>query len=203
MCIRDRSYAPSQAFSSLFKLKRRKSCLLHRHKSKRNDPRRRIKTRIMRHKVPNHNALLRRIRIVGPRWNRQFKYMSSGKQHLNRNKSRMNLKRKRKPKMMPLCEREKIMKMIPHFKRRKFKDMHQIDMAKQNNMRRQVHMNSRLSGPEGLSSGIPQTYFVDSSCADALHFLYQRQANQIAFGVCLIDQSLAVGHCTEILRNAL
>jgi ribosomal protein L35 len=50
----------------------------------------------MPHKLHNHNSLVKRLKIVGPRHERKFKFIAVGKRHLNRNKSRSNLMRKRK-----------------------------------------------------------------------------------------------------------
>lgn len=55
-----------------------------------------VHTKVMPPKLHNHNSLVKRIKIVGPRHDRKFKFLHAGKRHLNRNKSRSNLMRKRK-----------------------------------------------------------------------------------------------------------
>ena len=76
------------------------------------------------HLLHNHNGLLKRIRIVGPRYARRFKFQSAGKRHLNRNKSRSNLLRKRKARYISKADTEKVRKMIPYYKRKALKFLH-------------------------------------------------------------------------------
>ena len=78
----------------------------------------------MPHKLHNHNSLVKRIKIVGPRYARKFKFLAVGKRHLNRNKSRSNLMRKRKNKYIHKADEERVKKMIPSFKRKAFKFFH-------------------------------------------------------------------------------
>ena len=50
------------------------------------------KTPIRNYKISNHKGLLKRIKIVGPRRDRRVKFKAPGARHLNRNKSKANLR---------------------------------------------------------------------------------------------------------------
>lgn len=50
--------------------------------------------------------------------------MNPEKRHLLRNKSKINLQRKRKPRYIDEVDMERVKKMIPDFKNNKFKWLH-------------------------------------------------------------------------------
>lgn len=60
----------------------------------------------------------------GPRWNPTFKFKSTAKLHLNRNRSSNNLRRKKKDKYISKADYKRVMRMIPYAKFKKFKDRH-------------------------------------------------------------------------------
>ncbi len=72
-------------------------------------------------KIRNHKGMLKRIRIVGPRWDRQFKFYPVGNVHKMTNKSRANLKRKRQARFISPVDIKRVRKLIPYFKRKKYK----------------------------------------------------------------------------------
>lgn len=79
--------------ASLFKPSRYSGALRHRHKTSDSSWKKRGRSNSTSfYKVGNHNGLLRRVKIVGPRHARRLKFKSPGARHLNRNKSKANLK---------------------------------------------------------------------------------------------------------------
>lgn len=65
----------------------------------------------------HHNGLLKRVKIVGPRRARRIKFKSAGARHLNRNKSRSNLRRKRLTRFISDADMPRLRKLIPMMKR--------------------------------------------------------------------------------------
>ena len=114
-----------EQLSPIFKLPaRHPGHSLHKTKPRHESTKLAPHTRVMPHKLHNHNSLVKRIKIVGPRHARQFKFLHVGKRHLNRNKSRSNLLRKRKARYISRADTERVRKMVPSFKRRAFKFFH-------------------------------------------------------------------------------
>lgn len=81
----------------------------------------RVKTKNRKYKIGHHNGLLKRVKIVGPRRERRIKFKSPGARHLNRNKSRANLMRKRLTRYISDVDMPRMRKLIPLLKRRKQK----------------------------------------------------------------------------------
>jgi len=98
--------------------------LPHKGHSSLNNPKKRHLRPVRKFSLPNHNGLLKRIRIVGPRHARRFKFKSPGSRHLNRNSSKRNLKQKKRDRYIAECDMERIKKMIPYYKNQKFKAKH-------------------------------------------------------------------------------
>jgi ribosomal protein L35 len=74
-----------------------------------------------KYKITNHTGLMKRIKIVGPRWNRGFKFWPVGHSHKMTNKSSGNLKRKKQARYICHADIRRIKRLIPYFMRRKTK----------------------------------------------------------------------------------
>mmetsp|Transcript_70248 Transcript_70248/g.81894 ORF Transcript_70248/g.81894 Transcript_70248/m.81894 type:complete len:173 (+) Transcript_70248:31-549(+) len=83
-----------------------------------------IRKEIRDYKPTNHNGLLARIRIVGPRHDRKFKCRPAGGRHLLRNKSKNNFNRRKRVKFIDPADMRRMKKLIPYYKRQKLKRMH-------------------------------------------------------------------------------
>lgn len=75
-------------------------------------------------RMSNHKGLLRRIKIVGPRHARMFKFISPGIQHKMRKRNRMGLKRKRRVRYVHQHNIRVVKKMLPDYKKQYFKFLH-------------------------------------------------------------------------------
>ncbi len=82
---------------------------------------RKLRAANTRYRITNHTGLMKRIRVVGPRWNRQFKFYPTGNVHKMTNKSSANLRRKRKPRFISAADIRRVKRLIPYFKRKKCK----------------------------------------------------------------------------------
>jgi len=82
---------------------------------------RKLKLPDTKNRIKNHIGLMKRIRVVGPRWNRGFKYWPTGKVHKMTNKSSSNLKRKRQARYICKADLQRVKRLIPYFKRQKYK----------------------------------------------------------------------------------
>ena len=74
-----------------------------------------------KYRITNHTGMMKRIRVVGPRWNRQFKFYPTGNVHKMTNKSSGNLRRKRKPRLISAADIRRVKRLIPYYKRKKCK----------------------------------------------------------------------------------
>lgn len=72
------------------------------------------------YKMKNRNALLKRIKIVGPSWNRHFMFKRTHHHHKNMKKSKNNLKRPAM-KLISLPDRRYLKRNLPLFKMKKVK----------------------------------------------------------------------------------
>jgi ribosomal protein L35 len=82
---------------------------------------RKLRAANTKYRITNHSGLMKRIRVVGPRWNRQFKFYPTGNVHKMTNKSSGNLRRKRKPRLISAADIRRVKRLIPYFKRKKCK----------------------------------------------------------------------------------
>ncbi len=82
---------------------------------------RKIRAANTKYRIKNHTGLMKRIRVVGPRWDRQFKFYPTGNVHKMTNKSSANLKAKKKPRLISAADIGRVRRLIPYFKRRKCK----------------------------------------------------------------------------------
>ncbi|KRW99022.1 hypothetical protein PPERSA_11623 [Pseudocohnilembus persalinus] len=71
-----------------------------------------------------HYGLLKRIRIVGNKDERRFKFHSTGKRHLMRKKSLSNLKRKSRDRYIAKADVKRIKRLLPKWKQAAFKNRH-------------------------------------------------------------------------------
>ena len=74
-----------------------------------------------RYKMRTHRGLFKRIRIVGPRWDRQFKFYPTNNVHKMSNKSRANLRRKRQCRFIAKSDIRRVRRLLPYYKRNKYK----------------------------------------------------------------------------------
>jgi len=118
------NYVATENFGSLFRIKELKPCLPHKRKGSANSAKRRIKRKAKKYVLPSHKGLLSRIRIVGPRHARRFKFQSANRRHLLRKKSHSNLMRKRKASYIKKADIGRIKKLLPLWKRQNFKSNH-------------------------------------------------------------------------------
>ena len=75
-------------------------------------------------KLTNHKGLLKRIKIVGPRHARMFKFRSPGMRHKMRKRSHMGMARKKRARYVSSADIRVVRKMIPDYKRQYFKFLH-------------------------------------------------------------------------------
>jgi ribosomal protein L35 len=69
-------------------------------------------------KLKTHSGLKKRLRVVGPPTDLQFKFYPVGKHHLNECKSKNNLSRKRNPKFLTaLGDISQIKRAMPYWKK--------------------------------------------------------------------------------------
>jgi ribosomal protein L35 len=73
------------------------------------------------YKIRTHHGLSKRIRIVGPRWNRCFKFWPTGHTHKMTNKLTNNLRSKKKAKFIKKADLRHVKRMLPYYKRKKYK----------------------------------------------------------------------------------
>jgi ribosomal protein L35 len=73
------------------------------------------------YKISTHHGLKKRIRIVGPRWCRAFKFWPSNHRHKMVNKSNANLASKKKPRYVVKAYIRRVKRLLPYFKRKKYK----------------------------------------------------------------------------------
>jgi len=71
-------------------------------------------------KLKTKKALQRRIRVCGGLRNKMFSYHAMGYRHLNRNKSKRNLRTKKNYKLTHLPDIKRAKKMLPYFRKRKY-----------------------------------------------------------------------------------
>lgn len=93
---------------------------LSKHNSSKKNPKKILKN----YKLTINKAMIKRVRIVGPRHDRKFKFLSTNRRHFLRNKSRNNLKRLKRKKYIKRCDFRRVRRMIPLFKRQRFKFRH-------------------------------------------------------------------------------
>lgn len=75
---------------------------------------------VKKYKLKTKKAALKRFHVVGKLNERKFKYHAVGHRHLNRNKSRANLKRaKRRHVLGHGADIAKMKKLLPYFKKRR------------------------------------------------------------------------------------
>jgi ribosomal protein L35 len=74
-----------------------------------------------KYKIPTHNGLKKRVRIVGPRWCRAFKCWANNHRHKMVNKSSSNLARKKQPTYVAKAYIRRVKRLLPYFKRKKYK----------------------------------------------------------------------------------
>lgn len=74
-----------------------------------------------RYKIKNHRGLLKRLIVVGPRWDRQFKFKPIGRVHKSLNKSRANIWRKKQLRLISKADLRRVKRMIPYYKRQRYK----------------------------------------------------------------------------------
>lgn len=78
------------------------------------------KKRVKKFKLKTVKAAQKRFLVVGTLADRAFKYHAVGHRHLNRNKSRRNLKAaKRRHLLEHLADHKKMKRLLPYHKRRK------------------------------------------------------------------------------------
>lgn len=82
------------------------------------------KTKLTQNRLKNHKGMLKRVKIVGPRWNRQFKRLHAERYHLRRKKSSSNLRRKKRAAYIHKADIKRVRKMIPYFKRQSLKQQY-------------------------------------------------------------------------------
>jgi ribosomal protein L35 len=75
-----------------------------------------------KYKVRNHNGLMKRVRVVGPRWNRAFKYWANNHSHKMIKKSSRNLALKKRARYVPKCYFTRFKRLIPLFKRQRYRN---------------------------------------------------------------------------------
>ena len=80
--------------------------------------------KLQKPKLSNHKGLLRRLKIVGPRHARMFKFRSPGMRHKMRKRSCMGMSRKKRKRYVSVADIRVVKKMIPDFKRQYFKFLH-------------------------------------------------------------------------------
>ncbi len=83
---------------------------------------RRAKYPNSKHKQTNHTGMMKRVRVVGPIWDRGFKFWPTGNVHKMTNKSSANLKRKRKARYICKADLKRVKRLIPYYKRQKYKN---------------------------------------------------------------------------------
>ena len=75
---------------------------------------------VKKYKLKTRKAAQKRFHVVGKKNERSFKYHAVGHRHLNRNKSRANLKRaKRRHVLGHLADVRKMRRLLPYFKKRR------------------------------------------------------------------------------------
>ena len=75
---------------------------------------------VKKYKLKTKKAAQKRFHVVGSLNERGFKYHPCGHRHLNRNKSRANLKRaKRRHVLGHMADIKKMKKLLPYFKKRR------------------------------------------------------------------------------------
>jgi ribosomal protein L35 len=74
-----------------------------------------------KYKMKTHRGLRKRIRIIGSMFDRGFKHWPNNHRHKMINKSTGNLVRKRKARYICKSDFRRIRKMLPYFKRKKYK----------------------------------------------------------------------------------
>lgn len=75
-------------------------------------------------RLATHKGLIKRVRIVGPRHARRFKFKAPGLHHKLRKWRARNLKNKKKPRYISAADMPRVKKLLPYFKRQKFKFRH-------------------------------------------------------------------------------
>ena len=76
--------------------------------------------KVKKYKLKTKKAAQKRFHVAGKLHERIFKYHACGHRHLNRNKSRGNLKRaKRRHVLGHLADVKKMRKVLPYFKKRR------------------------------------------------------------------------------------
>lgn len=76
--------------------------------------------RVKKYKLKTKKSAQKRYNVVGGLRDRTFKHFAVGHRHLNRNKSRRNLKAAKRPQYLThLADAKKMRRMMPYFKRRK------------------------------------------------------------------------------------
>ncbi|EAR96361.1 hypothetical protein TTHERM_00189300 (macronuclear) [Tetrahymena thermophila SB210] len=111
-------------FPKMFKTQYKKGRLSSRFRTKSSTWKRGPKTVLKAHKQSNHSALLKRIRIVGPSWDRKLKFKSANHRHQLRKKSRACLKRKRRARYAHPTDFKRLRRLIPSLKKASFKNNH-------------------------------------------------------------------------------
>ena len=71
--------------------------------------------------LKTRTSMITRVKVVGPRWDRQFKFKSPGLKRKISKKNRNNLKRKRRNRYISKADIKRVKKMLPYHKRQKFK----------------------------------------------------------------------------------
>jgi ribosomal protein L35 len=74
-----------------------------------------------KYKMKTHNALKKRIRIVGRFFDRGFKQWANNHSHKMINKSNANLEKKKKPRYISKVDIRHAKRMLPYFRRKKYK----------------------------------------------------------------------------------
>ena len=75
---------------------------------------------VKKYKMKTKKAAQKRFHVVGKLGEKSFKYHACGHRHLNRNKSRANLKRaKRRHVLGHAADVRKMKKLLPYFKKRR------------------------------------------------------------------------------------
>jgi len=74
-----------------------------------------------KYKIKNHSGIMKRVRVVGPRFDRQIKFWPTGNVHKMTNKSSANLKNKKRARYISAVDLRRVKRLIPYFKRKKCK----------------------------------------------------------------------------------
>ncbi len=73
------------------------------------------------YRVRDHTGLRDRLRLRGPLRLRRFKFLSAGKRHLNRHKSKANIQRKGRARFVSKPDEWKVKRMLPSHRKNAFK----------------------------------------------------------------------------------